>query len=138
MKRAAHALRLEMDGALREAGLTTPQYAALCALEEQVGLSGAGLARRCFVTPQTMNGILTKLEAARLVERREHPEHGRILQTYITEKGSGLIAECHRKVVEIEERMVAGLEEDDRLRLSEMLRGCADSLESARKKERGR
>src|SRR3712207_8022525 len=62
LKRAQHALRSEMDGALRGVGLTTPQYAALSVLEGEEGISGALLARRCFVTPQTMNGILVNLE----------------------------------------------------------------------------
>ena len=72
MKRAQHALRLGMDGALREAGLTTPQYAAMAVLEGEV-LSGAALARRCFVTPQTMNGILVNLERRGFLLRRPHP-----------------------------------------------------------------
>jgi DNA-binding MarR family transcriptional regulator len=87
LKRAQHALRLEMDGALKKVGLTTPQYAALSVMEGEKGLSGASLARRCFVTPQTMNGILVNLEKAGLLERRPHPEHGRVLQAYLTGRG---------------------------------------------------
>lgn len=128
MKRAQHALRLEMDGALRPLGITTPWYAALSALEEEPGVSGAALARRCFVTPQTMNVILAKLEDGGLVERRPHPEHGRVLRTYLTERGEGRVARAHEIVEAIEERMLAGLGERERLTLAEALRGCADSL----------
>ena len=35
MKRAQHALRIEMDEALREVGMTTAQYAALSTLERR-------------------------------------------------------------------------------------------------------
>ncbi len=135
MKRAEHSLRLEMDDALRELGLTTPQYAALSVLAEGPGLSGAEVARRCFVTPQTMNGVLVKLEGAGLVSRRAHPEHGRVLQAYPTRKGEELLVRAHRAVVQIEERMLSGLERDDHLRLLEALRSCADSLGAG---ERGR
>ena len=45
MKRAQHALRFEMDRALREVGMTTAQYAALSTLEAAPGLSAAELAR---------------------------------------------------------------------------------------------
>ena len=128
MKRAQHALRLEMDDALRDLALTTPQYAALSVLAEGPGSSGAEVARRCFVTPQTMNGVLVKLEGAGLVSRRAHPEHGRVLQAYPTRKGENLLVRAHRAVVEIEERMLSGLEPGDRLRLLEALRNCADSL----------
>jgi DNA-binding MarR family transcriptional regulator len=128
MKRVQHALRLEMDGALREVGLTTPQYAALSVLEDEAGLSGAALARRCFVTPQTMNQILVNLEGSGMVERRPHPEHGRVLSAYLTEKGAELVALAHAVVETIEERMLADLDSEERSRLLEALENCAESL----------
>lgn len=129
LKRAQHALRLEMDGALREVGLTTPQYAALSVVEGEDGLSGALLARRCFVTPQTMNGILVNLEKAGLLERRPHPEHGRVLQAYLTGNGERMLSRAHALVEAIEGRMLRDLTEDEQGRLLSVLRGCADALE---------
>ena len=131
MKRAEHALRLEMDGALRGVGLTTPQYAALSVLEDEAGISGATLARRCFVTPQTMNQILMNLQGSGMVERMPHPEHGRVLSTYLTRKGAELVALAHGEVGAIEERMLAGLDSRERSRLLETLRSCAESLATA-------
>ena len=119
-----------MDGALREVGLTTAQYAALSALEAVPGLSGAELARRGFVTPQTMNAILVNLEAAGLVARRSHPEHGRVLQVYLTKAGEGLVARARGMVEAVERRMLEGLGEDDQRRLLDALRRCADALEA--------
>jgi DNA-binding MarR family transcriptional regulator len=128
MKRAQHALRLEMDGVLRGVGLTTPQYAVLSVLENEAGLSGAALARRCFVTPQTMNQILMNLKGLGMVERRPHPEHGRVLSAYLTPKGAELVAQARGEVGIIEERMLAGLNREERSQLLETLRRCADSL----------
>jgi DNA-binding MarR family transcriptional regulator len=132
LKRAQHALRVEMDGALRRVGLTTPQYAALAALEEESGLSGAELARRCFVTPQTMNGVVVNLENAGLVERRPHPGHGRVLQAYLTGKGEAMVSRAHVPVGAIERRMLSGIGEEERGRLLRDLRDCADALEDVR------
>ena len=129
LKRAQHALRLEMDGALREVGLTTPQYAALSVVEGEEGLSGALLARRCFVTPQTMNGILVNLQKAGLLERRAHPEHGRVLQAYLTGDGERLLSRAHALVEAVEGRMLGDLTQGERERLLGALRGCADALE---------
>jgi DNA-binding MarR family transcriptional regulator len=129
LKRAQHALRIEMDGALRQIGLTTPQYAALAALEGESGLSGAELARRCFVTPQTMNGVVVNLENAGFVERRPHPGHGRVLQTYLTGEGEAMVSRAHEPVEAIEGRMLAGVGEEERERLLRVLRDCADTLE---------
>ena len=131
LKRAQHALRVEMDGTLRRVGLTTPQYAALAALEGEPGLSGAELARRCFVTPQTMNGILVNLENAGMLKRSSHPEHGRVLQAYLTEEGEAMVSRAHAPIEAIEERMLAGVGEDERRRFLGALRDCADALEGA-------
>ena len=128
MKRVQHALRLEMDDALRGLGLTTPQYAALSVLVEGPGSSGAEVARRCFVTPQTMNGVLVNLEGSGLLSRRTHPEHGRVLQAYPTREGEELLVRADRAVLEIEEKMLSGLQRDERLRLLEALRSCAGAL----------
>lgn len=128
LKRAQHALRLRVDEALKEVGLTTPQYAVLSVLEEAPGLSGAALARRSFVTPQTMNVIVTKLEGSRLIERSPHPEHGRVLRAYLTGKGRDLVSGAHEKVEAVEDCMLAGLSQEDRARLAETLNECADAL----------
>ena len=118
-----------MDEALEEFGVTTPQYAAMCVLAEQPGLSNAQLARRSFVTPQTMNLILGRLEVLGLVERRAHPEHGRVLQAYLTKEGERLQVECHSKVDIIEERMVSGVGRAERQRFLEALRRCTQALQ---------
>ena len=99
LKRAQHALRIQMDNALREVGLTTPQYAALSAIEETPGLSGNKIARRCFVTPQTMNLILANVESAGLIVRHPHPEYGRILQAYLTQVGRACFGRVTTRLV---------------------------------------
>jgi DNA-binding MarR family transcriptional regulator len=128
LKRVQHDLRLRMDGTLKELDVTTPQYAALSVLAEEPGLSNAALARRSFVTPQTMNQILVRLEAAGLVERRAHPEHGRVLQAYLTGEGEKLRRECAGRVDVVEERMVSGLSENERSNLLGLLRRCSAAL----------
>ncbi len=130
LKRVQHALRLKMDAGLRDGGLTTPQYAAMSVLEDSPGLSGAALARRCFVTPQTMNQILANLEGDGLVERRDHPEHGRVLQAFLTKRGTKSLVKAHRTVDEIEEQMLDGLGNKKRARFLDALLSCTKSLES--------
>jgi DNA-binding MarR family transcriptional regulator len=119
-----------MDAALRGIGLTTPQYAAISVLGDEPDLSGAELARRCFVTPQTMNAIVVNLESAGLVLRRPHSEHGRVLQAYLTAAGEELVSRAHETVEAIEKRMLAALDPEERLKLLNALRSCTDSLEA--------
>src|ERR1700720_3454791 len=107
LKRAQQALRTAMDEGLRAHGLTTPQYAALTHLEADEPLSGAELARRCFVTAQTMNAILAGLERARLVERAAHATHGRVIEAWLTKRGRAKVEGAHRTVFGIEEQMLS-------------------------------
>lgn len=128
LKRAQHALRLALDAELDEVGLSLAQYAALAALNEQREASNAVLARMCFVTPQTMNALLAGLVGERLVQRRPHPAHGRIITLRLTDKGARLLAEANRVAAEVERRMVAGTSHQDRKRLLDILRTFTNSL----------
>jgi DNA-binding MarR family transcriptional regulator len=84
LKRAQQALGAAMAGALASHDVTNAQYAALSALRADPGLSNAELARRSFVTPQTMHEVIAQLERAGLVARQANPHHARILQRRLT------------------------------------------------------
>jgi len=133
LKTAQQSLRAAMDFALRDLGVTTPQYAALTFLEESPGLSSAQLARKAFVTPQTMQRIVANLEAAGLVERDPHPDLGRVLEARLTGRGRDLLAECHRRAQAVESQMVAGLSAEDRRQLADLLSRCAANLRPRRR-----
>lgn len=129
LKRAQRALRGAMDDALAPLGLTTPQYAGLAVLEETPGISSAELARRCFVTPQTMNAIVAGLERRGLLERRAHAVHGRILETTLTNEGAVLLRRAHEQVRAIETRMTSQLSGREQRQLFELLARCAQALD---------
>jgi DNA-binding MarR family transcriptional regulator len=128
IKRTQAALHAALAPALREHGVTIAQYAVLTVLDEEPGLSNADLARRAFLTPQTMNQTLRALEEKRWVNRRPHPGHGRILQAELTPGGRRALRACHEAADAIEKRMLAGLSRDDRQRLEAALRACIDAL----------
>ena len=81
LKEVQQDLRKRMDRALVELNLTTPQYSVLSELHGFPGLSNAELARKSFVTPQTMNLIIQNLEARGLVGRSPSASHGKIIKT---------------------------------------------------------
>ena len=94
LKRAQATLNAAMTGVLREHGATLAQYAVVTALDEEPGLSNAGLARRAFVTPQTMNQVLRELEQKGWVARHPDPAHARILQADLTPAGRTALRAC--------------------------------------------
>lgn len=129
LKRVQGALRSEMDDVLEQKGLTTPQYAVLTALEAEPGISNAELARRSFVTPQTMIRIVENLEKSRFIERTPHPVHGKILTATLTREGARRVAACHAAVNAVEERMLGRLKDRERATLRKLLESCAAALE---------
>jgi DNA-binding MarR family transcriptional regulator len=128
LKQAQAALHAAMTAALGEHGATLPQYAVLTALDEEPGLSNAELARRAFVTPQTMNQVLREVEQRHWVTRHPHPAHGRIMQADLTHDGRQTLRACHHAADAVEERMLAKLTPDGRQQLATALRACIESL----------
>jgi DNA-binding MarR family transcriptional regulator len=128
VKLAQHALRTRMDGALRDLGITAPQFAVLVAVDLDPGLSNAALARAAFVTPQTMQGIVANLERDGLMRRRADPEHGRILRSELTRRGRAVLERGHAIVADIEARMTTSLSRHEVDDLSALLTRCVDNL----------
>jgi DNA-binding MarR family transcriptional regulator len=120
-----------MADALGPSGLTVTQFAVLTALEEEPGLSNADLARRAFVTPQSMHAVLQELERRQLLVRRAHPQHRRVLRAELTEGGRRTLGEAADAVDAVEERMLATLSEPARSRLAGALSSCVDALTGA-------
>ena len=108
--------------------LSAAGYAVLAASEAQPGLSNAGLARRSFVTRQTMVQIVVGLEEAGLLRRRAHPGRGRALPAELTAKGHRRLQAAHRAVEVIEAEMVASLDGSERSQLADLLRRVASAL----------
>lgn len=128
VKRVQQAFRQASDELLRPIGLSMAQYAVLAALAENPGASSAELARRCFVTRQSLRDVLTGLKTAGLVAVAEEASTGRARPVRLTESGEARLEEAHRMVGEVEERMLTGMTEADRRRLAELLSICAENL----------
>lgn len=128
LKQAQQALRARMDSGLREIGLTTPQYAVLAFLEVESGASNAELARRAFVTPQTMQAILVGLERSGFIARTPHPGHGRVQTTELTAPGRDALAAASGIVAEAEARLRDAVTPLDPQLVTAMLLRLAEAL----------
>lgn len=129
LKRAQSALRTRIDDVLRPLGVTTPQYACLELLQRTPGISASELARGAFVTRQTMNAVLRGLQDRGLVTRADVAPSGRARPVVLTESGVRLLAEASGRVAAIDDLMIAGLTEAERLDLLDYLGRCITALE---------
>ena len=126
--RLERALRREISERVQPYGMTVPQYTTLSVLRSRSGLSNAQLARRSYITPQTMSEVIVALEEKKLVERAPDPGHRRILRIKVTAKGRRLLARCDTALEELEEQMLSELSEEERSRLLDSLRSCVHRL----------
>ncbi|GAA1010347.1 MarR family transcriptional regulator [Nocardiopsis tropica] len=116
------------SAALRPIGLTVAQYATLLALRDNPGITGAGVARTCLVTPQAAAATLKTLEAKRLISRVQNDwsRSSRIAQ--LTEAGRDVVARADAAAGEIEQRMYDELTEVERNQLRGLLARCRASI----------
>src|SRR5690349_3171787 len=84
LKDAQALLHTRMEEALRPLGLGVSQYVALHLMHAGPGISASELARRAFVTRQSMSAIVLGLQERGLVEREPRSGSGRALSTAIT------------------------------------------------------
>ncbi|WP_406282358.1 MarR family winged helix-turn-helix transcriptional regulator [Streptomyces sp. NBC_00209] len=128
IKRAEQALMAAKSAALKDAGLTVAQYAALLALSDNPGISGAALARACLVTPQAMAGVLKHLEERGLIARSAHPYHQKMLETRLTEAGTETLRHADERAVRIERRIADALTPGERDALRDLLARCVTAI----------
>jgi DNA-binding MarR family transcriptional regulator len=133
LRQAWAEFRVAMDDALREHGLSAPQYAALSVLARDPGVSGADLARACVTTPQAMNGVIGTLEREGLVERHPHPTHGRILQIELTDEGRRRLDGAHPAVRSLEDTIEEGFSAEEVAVIKAWLVVAARRLERVRR-----
>lgn len=130
LKRLQHLMRSRIEDRMRaeHLHLTFPHAVVLASLAEEPGLSGARLARRSMVTPQTVNTILTRLEQMGLIQRRPDPEHGRVLMAYVTPAGEQMLERGAAVADDLLEQMVGKLDAAEQALFRGYLHRCIESL----------
>jgi DNA-binding MarR family transcriptional regulator len=110
-------------------GLTALQFTTLSVLSRHgAPLSTSQLARRAFMTPQSMSEVIHELERKGLIKRNPHPNHRRTLPATLTAKGRRLLTACDASVGEFEDAMLDGFSEADRAMFRDMIKAAARNL----------
>ena len=110
-------------------GLTALQFTTLSVLSRHgAPLSTSQLARRAFMTPQSMSEVIHALERKGLIKRNPHPTHRRTLPATLTAKGRRVLTACDAAVSEFEDAMLDGVSEPDRATFRDMIKTAARNL----------
>lgn len=92
LRRISQAISEYSRGAERETGLTGPQIWALKILADAAPMRVSELARRMYLSPATVVGIIDRLAAKELVTRAQSALDRRAVDLVLTEKGKGIVA----------------------------------------------
>lgn len=121
LKQAFYFSLTSVNEAVSEHGVSTAQIGVLRQLSNEPGLSGAELARRLLITPQGVQLALTALEKRGLVERKQNPAHGRILQAFLTNDGRKVAAAVVHDAIAAHDKVFGVLSKAEQDTLRELL-----------------
>lgn len=99
LKRVQHLLALRIDEVLLPLNLNLGLWAVLREVGRAPGASASELARASFCTPQTLGGLLQRLQARGLVERSTG--RGRIVENHLTPRGASMLRQATAAVEEM-------------------------------------
>jgi DNA-binding MarR family transcriptional regulator len=132
LKRLQLSFRKAVDEALRlqRIDMSSAHLGTLYVLAEQPGVAGAELARRLFVTAQTMNVILRRLEKEGAIERRPFPGNARADSWSITKLGQARLDQGSAAAQHVRTRMYSTLAPKEIAQLRALLERCIAGLEA--------
>ncbi|ORJ53612.1 MarR family winged helix-turn-helix transcriptional regulator [Mycobacterium simiae] len=121
LKQAFYFSLTTVNDAISPHGVSTAQIGVLRQLANESGLSGAELARRLLITPQGVQLALTALEQRGLVQRKQDPQHKRILRAYLTDSGRDVVATVLSDALAAHEAVFSVLSAEEQETLRELL-----------------
>src|SRR5688500_12610994 len=124
-------VRQSVEEALRvqRIDMSLPHFMVLLTLESEPGIPGAELARRGFVTAQTMNTILHRLEREGDIEREPHPERSRADSWYLTKTGQARLKRARVVVEAVWVRVLSALKPVEIRQMQGMLERCIRGMD---------
>ncbi len=93
IRRVFQAVNEYSKKAERETGLTGPQLWAIKVIAAEAPIRVSELARRMYLHPATVVGILDRLEGRGLVSRTRSQEDRRVVEIELTDQGKGIVVQ---------------------------------------------
>jgi DNA-binding MarR family transcriptional regulator len=134
LRRAQHLLALRINDALRPMQLNLGLWAVLREMDQlPPGASASELARASFHTPQTLGGLLQRLHARGLIERRIG--RGRIVENRLTDTGRHVLRAATAAAESVVAPALEGFTDDERMILEKLINRLITALNPAAVRE---
>ena len=114
---------------LDETGLTPVQWAALMTTSQRPGLDQSTLSREIYIDTSTIAGVVDRLEARGLIQRRHSPEDRRVRQLHLTDEGAVLLKKASASVLGMQEWLVLPLSVKERAVFTQLMLKVLHRLE---------
>jgi DNA-binding MarR family transcriptional regulator len=118
---SARLLRRNFDRRARPAGLTRAQWSVLANLARNEGIKQTELADILEIQPITLVGLIDRLEAVGMVERRSHPSDRRARTLHLTHKARPMLEHMRELADETRQEAMAGLSVSEQEHLIDQL-----------------
>ena len=131
LKNLHHSVRQALDESFRvqRIEMSFAHLVVLLTLDAEPGIAGAELARRAFVTAQTMNTIVRRLERDGDIERRPHPQKPRADSWFLTRTGQTRLNRARVIGEAVWVRMLSALKAAEIKQMQSMLERCIRGMD---------
>ncbi|WDF82809.1 MarR family transcriptional regulator [Lacticaseibacillus pabuli] len=99
-------------------------------LADNDGISNADITVALDIRPSSVSALVTKLESAGIIERRESADDKRVLLIYLTEKGQSLINTSRAVRDDLSDGIFASLTDEEREQLNAILGKLIENMQT--------
>jgi DNA-binding MarR family transcriptional regulator len=117
-----------IDRFLKPLNVTRSQWWVLAFLSRRDGMAQVALAEELDLGKVALGGLIDRLEANGIVERRPDATDRRVKRIFLTKGGAKLIKEIRASSAEAEHLILAGLDDEDLQATVRALRGMKGNL----------
>ena len=121
LRRGGQFINAHFEAEMGKMGLTASQLAAFLAVSIKEGMEQRELATSLNWDEATVGGMVRRLVAQGLFERRSSPRSKRGLQIFMTDKGKALYAAAQPHVTQIQANVMRNLEPEEQKELLRLL-----------------
>lgn len=121
-------MRRDFDARVKDLGLTQAQWRTIVHLAKQEGCNQAYLADQLDIKPITVTRLVDKLVEAGWVVRSPDPKDRRAVCLHLTDEARPVITVIQEKALETRARALAGIDEEEFLRVFHTLQKMKENL----------
>lgn len=109
------------DAQMKPLGLTRSQWRVVAYVSRTPGITQTQLAAQVELSRMAITGLLDRMQAKGLIERRAASDDRRINTVYLTKRSAALVTRMNRTAEAVLDGLFAGISESEKKRFSKTL-----------------